>query len=170
MGATVCKSKQSIAITQNTKIIGTAGQVKINDDDCIEAVCVKVEEITNNMKMIKFRCLQNLEFLAGQYICFYNERPSATSDNPPVFPAVFSICSPPYELPFIDFLIEENHNPRSMKNLLFFQAKEEMKVYLGKKGYGTVAIDINMLQTPLPWNGGSGGITLIGGGSAVQAC
>jgi len=54
-----------------------------------------------------------------------------------------------------------------MKNLLFFNGKKGLKVYLGKKGYGTVAVDVNMLQPPLPWNGGYGGITLIAGGSAV---
>jgi hypothetical protein len=32
-----------------------------------------------------------------------------------------------------------------MKNLLFYKGKPGMKVFLGKKGYGTVAVDINML-------------------------
>ena len=44
-----------------------------------------------------------------------------------------------------------------------------MKVFLGKRGYGTVAVELNMLNPPLPWNGGYGGVTLIAGGSAVQA-
>ena len=44
-----------------------------------------------------------------------------------------------------------------------------MKVYLAKKAYGTVAVDLNMLSPPLPWNGGYGGITLISGGTAVQS-
>jgi len=32
-----------------------------------------------------------------------------------------------------------------MKNLLFFKGTKGMKVYLGRKGYGTVAVDVNML-------------------------
>jgi hypothetical protein len=90
-------------------------------------------------------------------------------ENPTIFPTVFSVSSPPYQLPYIQFLIEKNNNPRSMKNLLYFYGQKGMKVYLGKRGYGTMAVDINMLQPPLPWNGGYGGVTLIAGGTAVQS-
>lgn len=126
-----------------------------------------VEPLTSTIKLVTLKITKgSVAFQAGQFIGVYDSRKQkGINESNIIFPGTFSIASPPKDLPFISFAVGEDHNPRNLRNFLFFSAKVGDAIKLDRHGSGTVALTPSMVMTPV---GGPGGLVLIGGGSAVM--
>jgi ferredoxin-NADP reductase len=146
----------------------------ILDNDGYNKICisiVQISKLTPDTKLVEFICNGPLTFFAGQFVCLYATADCSVTTNSEseLFPGTFSVVSAPFTLPHFQIAIDDNANPRSMKNYLYNKACVGQELYVSAKGYGTVAVTPEMFISPLPWNGGRGKLVLIGGGWGLPA-
>jgi len=140
----------------------------------VEAKIVSSKIITPKNKLIRLRCCPSfacrkhnqVEFVAGQYLGLYPYEPDSQ-----FFPGQYSVVSAPSDLPYVEVMVTNSENPRNLRHWLHRIARVGDKLWVDPVGYGTVAVTgKEMLDCPLAWNGGKGGICLLGGGSGISAC
>lgn len=137
---------------------------ELKRDNQVPAVVVATRETAPNSKVITLRVQGNVKFCAGQYLCFY---PWIGEE---IFPGQYSVASSPSQLPIIEVAVTKSNNPRNLRNYLHQRACVGDRLWVDSVGYGTVAITgKEMISCPLAWNGGTGGICLLGGGSAISS-
>lgn len=136
---------------------------EVERDKALASV-VSIETLTSDIKLVTLMIQRGkVHFQAGQFIGVYDGRTNDFGDS--TFPGTFSIASRPSELPLIRFAVGADNNPRNLRHLMHNQTKPGDAFLLDSFGSGTVAITSRMVMTPI---GGTGGIMLIGGGSAVM--
>lgn len=118
--------------------------------DKIKAVVISAEQISSNLRVIKFSLPNNFSFVPGQSIALHINKKEAGIENETRY---FSIASLPNKL-FVEILIK--HNPQSaVSNYLFSTLKEKDDLEVsGPYGKAVFRSD-------------AGHLTLIAGGTGI---
>lgn len=159
--------RQSSASGGFTILSGQSLKNAFGKSSFVNAKITAIEPLTSSIKLVTMKITKgSVKFQAGQFIGVYDGRKQkGIDDTNSIFPGTYSIASAPKDLPYISFAIGEDHNPRNLRNFLFYHAKIGDQIKLDRNGCGTVAVTPSMVMTPV---GGPGGLVLIGGGSAVM--